>query len=73
MSDSYEQKVIEFEHARNRAMDEYFTARPHTIRSREAEGLFEGGFRMAWEHLKEAAESQEFCIDEESKASASLK
>lgn len=48
----YELNIIEFESARNEAMDAYFDARPELFRARGDELLFEGGFRMAWEHLK---------------------
>lgn len=41
--------IIEFESARNAAMDRYFNARPAIIRDKEGERLFEAGFRMAWE------------------------
>ncbi len=47
--DSYEERVIKFEAARNEAMDKYFTARPQLLRTRECERLFEAGFRMAWD------------------------
>lgn len=45
----YELSRIEFEMARNKAMDEYFNARPKTERTASSERIFEGGFRMAWE------------------------
>lgn len=45
----YEKSVIEFETARNEAMDWWFSARPHIERTKEAEKIFEGGFRKAWE------------------------
>ena len=51
MSD-YEMRVIEFESARNEAMDSYFNARPQLMRTGEQEKLFEAGFRMAWESAK---------------------
>lgn len=47
--EEYELSRIEFEMARNKAMDEYFNARPNIIRSIFTERIFEGGFRMAWE------------------------
>ena len=53
MSDSYEEDMIEFEAARNKAMEKYFDARPQLFRTREKECLFEAGFRMAWDLLKE--------------------
>lgn len=46
---SYEERVIEFESARNEAADSYFAARPHINRTIERERIFEAGFRMAWE------------------------
>jgi hypothetical protein len=52
MSDSYEERVMEFEAARNEAMDSYFNARKSLIRSPLRERVFEGGFRMAWDLLK---------------------
>ena len=52
--DSYEEQVIEFETARNEAMEEYFTARPQLFRTIEKERLFEAGFRMAWERKENA-------------------
>jgi hypothetical protein len=48
----HELMIIEFEAARNNAMEKYFEARPQLFRTREKECLFEAGFRMAWEHLK---------------------
>lgn len=48
MIDDYEERVIEFESARNEAMDKYFDARPHLERTRLQEMIFEGGFRAAW-------------------------
>ena len=49
---SYEEKIIEFEHARNTAMDKYFSARPQLTRTIKEEKIFEAGFRMAWDLLK---------------------
>ena len=37
------------EAARNHAMDEYFEARPHLMRTRHEECLFEAGFDRAWQ------------------------
>ena len=51
--DSSEEQIIEFETNRNEAMEKYFAARPQLFRTREKECLFEAGFRMAWEKLKE--------------------
>jgi len=48
-TDSYEESVIEYESARNEAMDKYFNARQGLSRTAEQEKIFEGGFRMAWE------------------------
>ncbi len=45
----YELSRIEFEMARNKAMDEYFNARTKIERTVSSEWIFEGGFRMAWE------------------------
>ena len=50
---NYEEKIAEFEHARNTAMDKYFSARPQLLRTIKEEKLFEAGFRMAWNFLKE--------------------
>ena len=50
--ESYEEQVIEFEDARNTAKDAYFKARPQLMRTGHDEKLFEAGFRMAWELLK---------------------
>ena len=52
MSDSYEKRVIEFEAARNKAMDNYFNARHGLSRTQIQERIFEGGFRIAWDLLK---------------------
>ena len=49
---NYEEQVIEFEDARNKAMDEYFNARPHMARTHLKDIVFEAGFRMAWQLLK---------------------
>lgn len=49
---AYEERVIEFEAARNEAMDAYFNARPQILRTRMLESIFESGFRMAWEGCK---------------------
>lgn len=54
MSDKFEEQIIEFEQYRNEAIDKYYAARPQLFRTREKELLFEAGFRMAWELLKEA-------------------
>jgi len=45
----HELSRIEFEMALNKAMDEYFNARPALEKSISNENLFKGGFRMAWE------------------------
>lgn len=45
----YELSRIEFEMARNKAMAEYFNARPKIERTVLSELIFQGGFRMAWE------------------------
>jgi hypothetical protein len=51
MMNTYEERVIKFESYRNKAMDEYFSARPNLVQDRGQEKLFEDGFRMAWEEL----------------------
>ena len=53
MWDSYEESVIEFEEARNKAMDSYFNARLYISRTVLTESIFEAGFRMAWNLDKE--------------------
>lgn len=50
MPSDYEENVIEFENARNEAMDKYYAARPQLFRTREKDCAFEAGFRMAWEY-----------------------
>ncbi len=47
---SYEIRLIEFESARNGAMDAYFKARPHLLRAPTHEKIFEAGFRCAWDY-----------------------
>ena len=49
MSNGYELRVAEYESARNEAMDRWFSARPAIQRTAEAERIWEGGFRMAYE------------------------
>lgn len=49
---SYEEQILKFELAMNKAMDEYFLVRPQLLRSVNEEKLFEAGFRMAWDYLK---------------------
>lgn len=49
MDSDYEERTIEYEHARNEAMDKWFNARPHLERDQRSERLFEGGFRVAYE------------------------
>ncbi len=51
MSESFERYLIKYESARNKAIKEWFDARPHYRRDRDNEFLFEGGFRMAYELL----------------------
>ena len=46
--DRTEEYYIEFESARNEAMDSYFNARPGLYRTEIQEMIFEGGFRMAF-------------------------
>ena len=45
---SSEQDIIEYEGVRNKAMGEYFKARPSIVQTSELEQLFMSGFRMAW-------------------------
>ena len=54
-----EEMIIEFESARNDAIDKYFIARPQLVRTKESERLVESGFRMAWNKLKREQSSQE--------------
>lgn len=51
----YEKQVIEFESARNEAIDKFYAARPQLERAPQWDFLFEAGFRMAWELLKREA------------------
>jgi len=51
----YEESVIEFESARNEAIDKFYEARPQLERAPRWDFLFESGFRMAWEFLKREA------------------
>lgn len=44
-----EEAFVEYELARNEAMDKWFDARPNVNRSRQDELIFEGAFRMAWQ------------------------
>ena len=46
---NYEMRVIDFEDARNHAMESYFLARPGLGRTEDQERIFESGFRMAWD------------------------
>ena len=46
-----EGEIIKFEAERYNAMDKYFSARPHLLRTGHNEKIFEAGFRMAWEVL----------------------
>ncbi len=55
MSGTREEEIIEFEAQRNEAMAKYFNARPQLFRTREKECIFEAGFRMAWDLLKDAS------------------
>jgi hypothetical protein len=52
MSDIREIEISKYEEARNNAMDAYFEARTFLERTKEREVIFEAGFRMAWELLK---------------------
>jgi hypothetical protein len=52
MYTEHEQRIAEFEHARNDALDKYFEARPEVDRTIERERFFEAGYRMAWEFIK---------------------
>ncbi len=53
----YEINRINFEVTRQESMDKYFDARPQLFRTREKELIFEAGFRMAWDHIKEEQQS----------------
>lgn len=64
MCRSREEKYLEFETARNEAMDKYFKARQGLTRSQTQEDIFGGGFRMAWQLLN----ARIIELDEESKA-----
>ena len=46
---SNEKSIIEFEAARNKAMDLWFDARKHIELNITSQFIFEAGFRMAWE------------------------
>ena len=47
---NYEKRIIEYEAARNEAMDQWFEARTHIIRQDSFnQNIFKGGFRLAWE------------------------
>ena len=48
MADTREELIIEFEAARNEAIDKYFDARHWMVRTASSERCFEAGFRMAW-------------------------
>ena len=48
---SYELENAQFESARNKAVDDYFDARPQIERTRDKECYIEAGFRMAWQHI----------------------
>ena len=54
MNQNHEERVLEFEFQRNEAMNKYFNARPQLMRTGHQECIFEAGFRMAWELLKES-------------------
>jgi len=70
----HEKLVIEFESARNAAMEEFYVARPQLERSRQWEFMFEGGFRMAWElKNKQIDELQESCLNFEAEAVKAVK
>lgn len=49
---SAERENADYEAARNKAVDDYFEARPQIERTREKECYVEAGFRMAWDYLK---------------------
>jgi hypothetical protein len=49
----YEEMRSDFECQRNNALDEYFNARPQLMRTRTEESLFESGFRVALDLLKQ--------------------
>ena len=53
MCRSREEEYLEFETARNEAMDKYFKARQGLTRSQTQEDIFGGGFRMAWQIYNE--------------------
>ena len=53
-----EKQIIEYEEELNKAMDQYFKARLHFFRTVQAEKIFEGGFRMAWRHMKNIDSTQ---------------
>jgi hypothetical protein len=49
----YERRVLEYEAARNEAMDKWFNARVTVERTGHTEFIWESGFRMAWEASQE--------------------
>ena len=52
MSDNeIELEIAKFESARNKSLDDYFSARPEATRTRELEKMFEAGFHRAWKLL----------------------
>ncbi len=48
MSEVDEVRIIEFETAKNKAMDEYFNTRTKLIRTKHSELIFEAGFSIVW-------------------------
>lgn len=56
MSD-FEEKIIQFESARNDAMNRYFNARQGLSRTEAQERIFEAGFRMGIEWSRSQAVS----------------
>ena len=58
MCRSREEEYLEFETARNKAMDKYFKARQGLTRSQTQEDIFGGGFRMAWQIYNETQGKQ---------------
>ena len=50
MIDQRELEIAEYEHARNKAVDEWFRNRPLFAQTPDNVKIFEAGFRMAWEY-----------------------
>jgi len=47
-NNDFELQIAKLESARNKAVDDYFSARPELERTRHEERLFEAGVQRAW-------------------------